>query len=166
MNEYFRILAKLRGGSYKPSGSRVLHAVTGGMVFPAGELISQSGRLRGEGYAVIPTAGRRCDKITLVSPDDAVVTEILHSGVLKMRNGNGVMLELHTGIQGVDWLADIGSKLCCGDVICRIPRGIAKRSRFSGAFAVLFCAPEQITELHIPSAKRRMGEPAAYYLVR
>ena len=167
MNEYSRLLAKLRSGSYEPKNSRSLGAVADGIVFPVGELFSENGRVRGEGYAVRPKSGLFVRGVTLSAPDNAVVTDISErEGTIKLRNGDGIALEVVVGLTDVKWNTAVGCKLRRGDVICTLMRSDAEQNELSGAFAVLFSAPEQITELHIPSAKRRAGEAAAFYRVR
>lgn len=167
MNEYLRILRKLRNGSFEPKNARSLGAVADGAVFPAGELVSSGGRIRGEGYAVRPKSGRFARGVTLSAPDDAVVTEISDGeGTIKLRNGDGIALEILVGVPDIEWNTAVGCKLHRGDAICTLMRSDAENNGLSGAFAVLFSAPEQITELHIPSAKRRAGESAAFYRVR
>ena len=167
MNEYLRLLAKLRRGCYEPKSARSLGAVADGKVFPVGELIAKSGRVQGEGYAVRPRSGFFAQGVTLSAPDNAVVTDISErEGTIKLRNGDGIALEVLIGKTQVKWSTAVGCKLRRGDVICTLMRSAAEQNGLNGAFAVLFSAPEQITELHIPSAKRRAGESAAYYRVR
>lgn len=167
MSEYFRLLAKLRRGSYEPKSARSLGAVADGAVFPVGELFSDGGRVWGEGYAVRPKSGFFAQGVTLSAPDDAVVTALSErEGTIKLRNGDGISLEVLVGLRDIKWNTAVGCKLRRGDIIGTLMRSSAERDGLSGAIAVLFSAPEQITELHIPSAKRRAGETAAYYRVR
>ncbi|MGN0650657.1 MAG: hypothetical protein ACI4KM_09500 [Oscillospiraceae bacterium] len=167
MSEYLRILRKLRGGCFEPKNARTLGLITSGAVFPAGELVSQGGRIMGEGYAVKPQSRLFVYELSVTSPDDAVVTDISgKAGAIKLRNGDGIELEVLIGMPDISWNTEIGCKLCRGDIMCRLSYSEAESNCYGGAFAVLFSKPEQITELHIPSAKRRSGEAAAFYRVR
>jgi hypothetical protein len=98
--------------------------------------------------------------VEIVSPADGVVTA---SGEhLSIRTGDGVNVSVFHGISA-QFLPKVGEKVRRGSAVC-----IAERSRFQesllrGAVVVLFTQPKQITELHILTGRRKIGERVAFF---
>lgn len=163
--------------------ARTLRCVANGRVVALSELQDGifSRRLLGDGFAVRLRKRRDISRgdgflssmkyllwqlvqppefVEIVSPADGVVTA---SGEhLSIRTGDGVNVSVFHGISA-QFLPKVGEKVRRGSAVC-----IAERSRFQesllrGAVVVLFTQPKQITELHILTGRRKIGERVAFF---
>lgn len=98
--------------------------------------------------------------VEIVSPADGVVTAV--GEYLSLRTGDGIEISLHHGIPQ-DFLPAVGEKVRRGEAVCIAQRSLLQQNRLGGAVAVIFTQPQQITELHVLTGRRRAGERTAFY---
>ncbi len=166
--------------------ARTLRSPANGRIIALSELNDgiYSRRLKGDGFAVAVRRINACEKsstgilsklkafiqrifgpsefVEICSPADGVVTE--KGETLTIRTGDGVIVSVCPETKA-DFLPETGDKIRRGRRICVIPRADLSANSLGGAVAVIFALPEQITELHISTGRRRAGERAAFYHV-
>lgn len=163
--------------------ARSLRCAADGKVIMLSELADRSfaRRLAADGYAVkvkklravpqgagIFNAAKRLllplvqppEYVEIVSPADGVVTAV--GEFLSLRTGDGIEISLHHGISQ-NFLPAVGEKVRRGEAVCIAQRNLLQQNRLGGAVAVIFTQPQQITELHVLTGKRRAGERTAFY---
>lgn len=120
-----------------------------------------------QGAGVLNTAKRLLlslvqppEYVEIVAPADGVVTAV--GEFLSLRTGDGIEISLHHGIPQ-SFLPAVGEKIRRGEVVCIARRSLIQQNRLGGAVAVIFTKPQQITELHVLTGKRRAGERTAFY---
>ena len=143
--------------------SRVLTAVTDGIVAAVGELrdgfYSKGGA--GCGFVVYPKKRlfARGEDILVCAPIDGAVTDILPQGGVEMRTGDGVSVRVLFGSEH-RLSTQVGDVLLRGSELCVLRRDSAM---ISGAVAVLFPEPNEITELHVADGRKLCGDAAAFF---
>lgn len=149
-------LAELNG---KPWGSRCGYAVS---VHKGSDALS---RLAAAAAKLVPRfADKLCRERQVTAPADGVVISS-NNGLLTLRTGDGVCITTAAG-QGAEFIPEVGQKLRCGDVICRISPEKLSANGYDGRIAVFFEQPEMITELHILRGYRRGSHRTAFYRLR
>ncbi len=163
--------------------ARTLRCVANGRVVSLSELQDGifSRRLMGDGFAVRVRKRRALSRkngflaavkyhllsliqppefVEIVSPADGVVTA---SGEhLSLRTGDGVNVSVFHGIDA-EFLPKVGEKVRRGSAVCIAERIALQESLLGGTVVVLFTEPQQITELHILTGRRRAGERVAFF---
>ncbi len=163
--------------------ARTLRCVANGTVISLSELADgvYSRRLKGDGFAVkikkrlVPPEGeglwagakrmlisfiQPSEFVEVVAPADGVVTGA--DDCLSIRTGDGINVSVFTEIKA-EFLPKVGEKVKRGAPILIAERKLLQQNTLSGAVAVLFTEPLQITELHVSTGRRRAGERTAYY---
>lgn len=163
--------------------ARTLRCVADGRVVSLCELRDGifSRRLMGDGFAVRLKKRRKLYRgkgffaavkyhlLTLIQPPEFVEIVAPADGVvtasgdhLSLRTGDGVNVSVFHG-GNAEFLPGVGEKVRRGAAVCIAERLDLQESLLGGAVVVLFTEPQQITELHILTGRRRAGERVAFF---